>query len=182
MRLQALFLAILTFLLASFVYATAPAPAWADGPSVDAIVKALLPKPKKPLVRSLFDRGIDVSPDAQSEPPPQIDLTVNFDLDSSNLTNDGAFTLGALGKALMDPRLKDLRFRIVGHTDAVGSAEINQKLSEDRANAVKVYLIRKFGIASERLEASGRGARDLLKPEDPAAADNRRVEITNLGG
>ena len=75
----------------------------------------------------------------------------------------------------------NLRLEIEGHTDNRGSAEYNQRLSENRAKAVMDYLIAR-GIASNRLSARGYGF------ERPAAsnatadgrAQNRRVELRPL--
>lgn len=65
-----------------------------------------------------------------------------------------------------------------GHTDASGPAEVNQRLSEQRALAVARYLIA-AGVAAPRLLAVGHGASQPLQAEtDPAAAErNRRVEL-----
>ena len=49
-----------------------------------------------------------------------------------------------------------LRFEIQGHTDNVGSAAYNQKLSEKRAGAVKSYLL-KHGVSKDRLTSKGFG-------------------------
>ena len=72
----------------------------------------------------------------------------------------------------------NVTFRIEGHTDSTGSAELNQRLSQERAQSVMNYLIEK-GIPSERMTSVGYG-------EDRPIADNntregrrtnRRVEI-----
>lgn len=63
----------------------------------------------------------------------------------------------------------DTTAEIGGHTDSVGSAEYNQKLSEKRANSVRQYLIDKFGIDGSRLTAVGYG-------EDRPVADNNTEE------
>ncbi len=74
---------------------------------------------------------------------------------------------------------------IVGYTDRIGSTAYNQKLSEQRANSVKEYLVAK-GVSASRLNAVGKGEADpvveckdtkkrpdLIKCLEP----NRRVEI-----
>ena len=66
---------------------------------------------------------------------------------------------------------------IVGHTDAKGSEQYNQALSERRAGAVRAYLTAEFGVASEQLEIVGEGEREPVSGSDPYAADNRRVEF-----
>jgi OOP family OmpA-OmpF porin len=62
-----------------------------------------------------------------------------------------------------------LRLEIQGHTDNIGSAEYNRKLSQRRAQAVKNYVVKHFGIASNRLSAVGYGA------TMPAADNNTEV-------
>jgi outer membrane protein OmpA-like peptidoglycan-associated protein len=70
------------------------------------------------------------------------------------------------------------KFTIDGHTDSVGSAKLNQKLSEERAYSVMNYLIEK-GIASNRLQAAGYGEDRPIADNGTRAgrATNRRVEI-----
>ncbi|MBS0578011.1 MAG: OmpA family protein [Proteobacteria bacterium] len=68
---------------------------------------------------------------------------------------------------------------IEGHTDNIGSAEYNQKLSEARANAVRQALVGRYGIPAGKLTAKGFG---LTRPVDSNAtvegrAHNRRVEL-----
>ncbi|MFG1276824.1 OmpA family protein [Xanthobacter autotrophicus] len=68
--------------------------------------------------------------------------------------------------------------RILGHTDGVGDAEFNKRLSETRANAVLTYLVT-AGVATDRLSAAGFGAGQPLAPNDTEAgkALNRRIEF-----
>ena len=72
-----------------------------------------------------------------------------------------------------------LVIRITGHTDAVGSDEANQILSEGRANAVRDELIKR-GIAAERIEAEGKGESEPIADNatEEGRAKNRRVEFT----
>lgn len=70
------------------------------------------------------------------------------------------------------------KFSLEGHTDSTGNDVINQSLSENRANAVKNYLVEN-GIAADRLSTAGFGA---TKPIDSNATEkgrtnNRRVEV-----
>lgn len=112
---------------------------------------------------------------------PAVDLEVFFDLDSAEITARARPTLDSLGKALQDPNLKGKTFMVAGHTDASGSLTHNQELSERRANSVKGYLAKNFGIAVEQLMAVGYGPERLKKPEAPRNGVNRRVEVVNLG-
>lgn len=71
---------------------------------------------------------------------------------------------------------------ITGHTDAVGSDEANQILSEGRANAVRNDLIKR-GVAAERMTAEGKGEREHIADNDTEEGRqlNRRVEFTITG-
>jgi len=84
----------------------------------------------------------------------------------------------ALGKLAAELRAQpQVRLRIVGHTDRLGESDKNQVLSEQRAAAVKAYLV-KAGVAPERLETTGYGDTRLLYPSPDAR--NRRVEVERL--
>lgn len=125
----------------------------------------------------------------KSEPAPQPgtagsgvvpDLKILFPFGSAELTPEARARLDALGRALASPDLKPFRFRIAGHTDAVGSEAYNEGLSARRAQAVVDYLIERHGIDRGRLAALGLGERELADPKDPTSAVNRRVEIRTL--
>ncbi len=66
----------------------------------------------------------------------------------------------------------------IGHTDTVGDAAINDKLSAQRAERVKGFLV-EIGIPAERIYTAGRGEREPLVPtvENVEEPRNRRVEI-----
>jgi outer membrane protein OmpA-like peptidoglycan-associated protein len=149
------------------------APVEAQQPSKADIVKALTVHPR---TRSF--RGITVE---GKERPPSIDLHIPFDYDSDKLTSDALLTLRRLGEALKDPKLAGYRFRLAGYTDARGTAEYNQRLSERRAASVRDYLIYQYDIDASRLESIGFGKTHLADPAHPEAAINRRVQVTNLG-
>ena len=74
------------------------------------------------------------------------------------------------------------KFSIEGHTDSDGSDVLNQKLSEDRANAVKNFLIEK-GISADNLSAVGFGESKPIATNKTAAgkALNRRTEVRHVG-
>lgn len=161
---------------------TAPAQN-SPNPSASEIVRALTPKAPRQAVRGLRapNRGISVEGEPQTSASPSIDLQVNFEFDSSNLTNDAQLTLKTLGEALKAKELASLRFRIVGHTDSRGTAEYNMDLSQRRANAVRSYLMQFQSIAGDRLEAEGKGKTELIDAANPEAGINRRVQIITLG-
>jgi outer membrane protein OmpA-like peptidoglycan-associated protein len=68
---------------------------------------------------------------------------------------------------------------VVGHTDNAGSAELNQRLSNERAQSVVAYLARQ-GVAADRLRAEGRGMGEPIASNatESGRAQNRRVEVT----
>ena len=70
---------------------------------------------------------------------------------------------------------------LVGHTDGKGTVAFNHRLSEQRAAAVKAYLVAQFGIEPERLDTYGRGKSLLKNSAQPDAAENRRVQVINQG-
>jgi OmpA-OmpF porin, OOP family len=71
-----------------------------------------------------------------------------------------------------------LKVGVYGHTDNVGNDGSNQKLSEERANAVKSYLLSK-GLPAQRIESKGFGSANPIADNSTAAgkAQNRRVQI-----
>jgi outer membrane protein OmpA-like peptidoglycan-associated protein len=117
----------------------------------------------------------------RKDPPPEapavVNLWVNFAFDSAELTTDARITLDELAKALRGARLEGKAFILAGHTDAVGTAEYNQSLSERRANAVRDYLVSSGQVSPNRLKAEGWGFSRPMNADDPKAAENRRVEV-----
>ncbi len=89
--------------------------------------------------------------------------------------------LTKLGQALAKPQFSQVTWLIEGHTDAMGSDEYNQRLSEQRAQAAERYLIECCGIDPRRLVAIGKGERELYDPEHPTASVNRRVRLRPIG-
>jgi outer membrane protein OmpA-like peptidoglycan-associated protein len=148
-------------------------PASAQEPSTEDVVKALVPAKKLRSPRGLTIQGEDK--------PPSIDLYIPFEYNSDKLTTEAMLTLKRLGTALKDPRLGSYRFRIAGHTDAKGSAEYNQKLSERRAAAVRNYLVFQYDFEADRIETAGYGKSQLLDPSKPEDGINRRVQVINIG-
>ena len=73
---------------------------------------------------------------------------------------------------------KDVNVEIIGHTDQIGSDKANEKLSLERADAVKKFLIAK-GVDASRISTKGMGKRELLfKENDPVSRFyNRRIEF-----
>src|SRR3974390_1167060 len=152
------------------------ATASAEELSVDEMACALDPQCTTAVVDRRL-RGITTTPSVRT--PGSFDRTVNFAFDSAELTADARKELDAVAESLNRPNTARFDIVINGHTDAVGSPEYNQKLSERRAQAVRQYLITQRGIDAGRLVAKGYGKDHLLLPSEPNNELNRRVEFRN---
>src|SRR6185503_3063821 len=117
----------------------------------------------------------------QLEKLAQITVAIQFDFGSARIRPQSYRTVGLLADSLYHPYLLGYRFLVVGHTDAVGGREPNLELSQRRADAIRDALINPFGIAAQRIEAVGLGEEQLLNRRNPQAAENRRVQLINIG-
>jgi OmpA-OmpF porin, OOP family len=104
-----------------------------------------------------------------------LSLQVPFAYDSAQLPARSEPQLQALAQGILalEP---NSRIRIVGHTDAMGSADYNDALSLRRATAVRDRLTQ-LGVPVTRFELAGLGSRQPLSGLAPAAPQNRRVEV-----
>lgn len=103
-----------------------------------------------------------------------------FDSGKSALKPEALDLVGSISHILNEKTKRNVL--IEGHTDNVGGASFNNKLSEKRAEAVKTALVEK-GVKRERLQTQGLGA---SQPKADNSTDegrriNRRTEITILG-
>jgi outer membrane protein OmpA-like peptidoglycan-associated protein len=179
----------------------------ADDVTEDQIVRALAPA-KKPLTRGLSagpqadpaavaaegkfvqtirgrsTRSLSVSEREEIativKDKPKIDLEINFDYNSADISSKSQPSVQALGKALTNPDLKGSTFVVAGHTDAAGGEAYNQELSERRADSIKKYLVDKYGINGTDLVTVGYGKSKLKDPANPLAEVNRRVQVVNM--
>lgn len=111
---------------------------------------------------------------------PAIDLVMEFDSSSDVLRGDSLKTAQTLGKVLTKPEFSNQTFVIAGHTDAKGSSDANQRLSERRAEAVKRYLVKTYKVPAANLIAVGYGKTRLKNEGAPMAQENRRVQAVNM--
>ena len=102
---------------------------------------------------------------------------IQFEFNSSALTADSQAGIQMLTEFLQ--RNPELKVELAGHTDNVGNAQYNQKLSADRAESVRKALVDN-GINENRLTARGYGATKPVAPNDTDEhrALNRRTEMT----
>ena len=111
---------------------------------------------------------------------PKIDLDIQFDYNSADISTTSMPSVKALGEALSNASLKGSTFVVAGHTDAIGGEAYNQGLSERRADTIKRYLVEKYGITGADLVTVGYGKdkpKDANAPMDPI---NRRVQVVNM--
>ena len=111
---------------------------------------------------------------------PKIDLEINFEYNSADISAKSMTSVQALGRALTNADLKGSTFVVAGHTDAAGGEGYNQDLSERRADAIKRYLVDKYGITGSDLVTVGYGKSKLKDPNQPMAEVNRRVQVVNM--
>ena len=111
---------------------------------------------------------------------PKIDLDIQFDYNSAEISASSLPAVQSLGKALSDTNLKGSTFVVAGHTDAIGGEAFNQGLSERRADSIKKYLVDKFGIAGSDLVTVGYGKDKPKDPDAPMDPINRRVQVVNM--
>jgi OOP family OmpA-OmpF porin len=100
-----------------------------------------------------------------------------FDTGKATIRTESVAALAPIGEVLKND--STLMLEIVGHTDNVGAAAANLKLSRDRAAAVKTYLVQTFGIEEARLTPAGFGDTKPVASNqtDEGRAKNRRVEL-----
>ena len=152
---------------------------------VGTLVDALAPKEEKAPMRTRSLRivrddvgSVPVSPKPAA--PAKVSLLITFDTNSANLTPTAKQSLDVVGQALGSEKLAAARFAIEGHADPRGLAAANLKLSQLRAESVRNYLADTAHIDRARLEAVGKGDRELMNKASPEAPENRRVTIVNL--
>ncbi len=135
-------------------------------------------------------------PVAEAAPQP-VHRKVVFAADSSvdSLFDFGKSDVKPSGKAAIDKFTTDIkgadfsRITVTGHTDRIGSHAYNMKLSQQRAEAVKAYMVESAGIPADKIEAQGvDGADPVTKPGEckgkkvskaliSCLAPDRRVEV-----
>lgn len=89
------------------------------------------------------------------------------------------YSFSSLNKLVDLMKLNSIKINIAGYTDNIGDTDINQKISQGRADAVKNYLISK-GISEIRIKATGYGNAKAIGDNETSEgrSQNRRVEIT----
>jgi outer membrane protein OmpA-like peptidoglycan-associated protein len=122
-------------------------------------------------VRATFSRALD------AQPIPPKSYILYFERDSDTLTKESKAAFEAVFTEIARRQASEIV--VTGHTDMTGALDYNDKLSLERAKAVrKLFLAR--GLPEDSVLTAGRGKREpLVKTADNVAeARNRRVEIT----
>jgi len=104
---------------------------------------------------------------------------IRFDVGKATLRQESMGVLNEIYKMLSDH--PEISVSIEGHTDSDGDKDLNQKLSEERAEAVRKQLI-SMGIKAERLTSKGFGESKPVNNNDTpeGKAENRRVEFVKM--
>jgi OmpA-OmpF porin, OOP family len=128
-----------------------------------------------------FDLAPDEVPPPPAPPPPPPppaprQFIVFFGFNKANLTEEAQRVVAEAAQAAKDTGSASII--VVGHTDTVGSAAYNQKLSERRAGSVREALVA-LGINGGMISASGRGKTELLVQTGDGVKEpqNRRATI-----
>ncbi|MFG1360273.1 OmpA family protein [Xanthobacter pseudotagetidis] len=183
-----------TLALAAALAAAAPAGAQQFTPNAE-IVQGLqgavddVPNVSAQALRGLAEAHMQYSGPPQGRPPlaiqldqlAQINVEIEFDLNSAMVKPSSYRTLGAIADAMHNPELLGYKFLVVGNTDTTGTRAGNMKLSQERADAVAGALATTFRVDPRRLQAVGLGEENLQDAKNPTAAINRRVQIFNVG-
>ena len=126
------------------------------------------------MIDELKSRGVDAR---QTDRGVVINLPdVLFEFDSAKLTPEARDTTREISTVIND--LKDRKIAVEGHTDSVGSASYNERLSRDRAESVADSLIdRGLSRSSVRVRGYGEDRPVASNDTDSGRARNRRVEV-----
>ena len=109
----------------------------------------------------------------------RVNLSLAFESGSAKLTADAVRQARIFGQALLLPQLANMRFRIEGHTDSVGSRAGNLDLSRRRAESVADFLVA-MGVPRDRLDVRGYGPDQPLAGTRASEPQNRRVEAVRI--
>lgn len=109
-----------------------------------------------------------------------VDFAIQFKMASADISHASESTLNEIAKILsLSP---ERCVMVEGHTDATGSAEKNQVLSQQRADSVVKFITEKAGIDRNRVTPIGKGSSDPIKNLDPRDPKNRRVVFKVVAG
>lgn len=159
----------------------------AGGALLGYAVCGLLKKEPEPPPRRAAPSPPPPTPKPPPPAPPAVDPCegrivlrgVNFEFDQAELTVASQVTLDVVAETLN--QCPNVRVTVEGHTDAVGTDQYNQGLSQRRAESVRGYLVGS-GVAGSRIETRGYGESQPIagNDTDEGRAMNRRVELVPI--
>jgi outer membrane protein OmpA-like peptidoglycan-associated protein len=129
------------------------------------------PQAKPPVVRTISSAVEEV------DRAGTVFLGIHFATGSAEFRPGDIEKLEAVARVLREN--PDLKIRVDGHTDAIGSEEYNLALSERRAFAVRSYLV-EHGVAASRIKTSGYGEQFPVEHTAYESVKNRRIELYRL--
>jgi outer membrane protein OmpA-like peptidoglycan-associated protein len=134
--------------------------------------------PLVPATRPMTTQG--AAPPMAAAPAPAREFTVYFDFNKSTLTSSGHDVIKHAAAAAQQGSIAHIT--VTGHTDTVGSADFNQRLSERRADTVRKALIA-AGVPANEITARGVGKTELAVPTADGVKEprNRRAVIAEGG-
>lgn len=138
-------------------------------------------RPRRPMPHRVRTRG-GFGQEIEIDLSRRVEVTVFFENNSAELLSSARSALLRLALALRHPVLINEHFLIAGHTSADGNYDYNVELSQDRAAAVRNWLVSYGEIAGSRLVAHGFGPDMLRNPRNPYSPVNRRVEVIAITG
>jgi outer membrane protein OmpA-like peptidoglycan-associated protein len=143
------------------------------GATAGAIVGHMIDKQEREL-RQI--QGVDVQRTANDELNVTVRNEVLFDFNSAALRSASRSSLREMANVF--DRYPDTTIRVEGHTDSIGSASYNERLSERRADSVASYL-ENLGVNGSRIDSIGYGKSQPRASNNTASGRqlNRRVEI-----
>ncbi|MCK4546206.1 MAG: OmpA family protein [Candidatus Eisenbacteria sp.] len=145
----------------------------------DGVYNGIDQCPDTPRGATVNARGCTVAPPPEPEPVVAVLEGVTFASGTSGLLPEALVVLNGIARDLIG--LPDLRVEIRGHTDSSGEDQFNVNLSQQRADAVRDYLISR-GVSPDRMTAVGYGESEPVATNDTAEGRvrNRRVEFLVL--
>ena len=153
-------------------------------PSAAQIERSLDAKPRRQFrpQERVTVREFKRRPDLRRMAPSIEIQSINFDFGSASIPRDQYDKVERIAEGMRRVlrRSPGAIFLIEGHTDAVGSFQSNQVLSEDRAESLRRVLSRDFSVPSRALETVGYGEEYLLVNTQNEAWENRRVTLRRI--
>ena len=152
-----------------------------DRAPLERIYDTLISAPFEPIEQVYTIDEVRYSPGLRMMLP-RVDLDINFETGSWQITPDQMGKLDVIARALnraIDRNPREV-FLIEGHTDAVGADDDNLSLSDRRAESVAVALTQEFGVPPENLITQGYGEQELKVPTMGPSRENRRVAVRRI--